>query len=126
LDFNPYRYRFGTESHSKWSQCGINALRSSVPLPYSLLPLALLVAVPLLAQTPQTVSTPLGNALTIALQASSLTSAGSHPFHIRLHIHEVTDASSATAAATQADIESSGYRLLSGDERSQQRVCSKQ
>jgi TonB family protein len=46
------------------------------------------------AQTPQRVRTPIGDTLTKALANSSLTAAGSQPFHIKLQIRDVIDSSS--------------------------------
>jgi TonB family protein len=71
-------------------------------LPLSLFFAALLAFMSALAQTPTPVARPLGDTLTIALQNLSLTTPGSHPFHVRMHIHDVTTDSD---LATQADIE---------------------
>ena len=49
----------------------------------------------------QQVTTPLGDTLTKALKSSSLTTVGSHPFHVNLHIHDAAD----STATTNADIE---------------------
>jgi TonB family protein len=70
-------------------------------LPLSPFFLAILVASPCLAQAPTPVTRPLGDTLTKAVEASSLTTPGSHPFHVRLHIHDATD----IASTMQADIE---------------------
>ena len=65
----------------------------------TLLPLALLASFSLHAQEPKPVYTPLGDTLTKALEISSLTTPGSPPFHVKLHIHNPDD------ATVQADIE---------------------
>ena len=65
----------------------------------TLLPLALLASFSLHAQEPKPVYTPLGDTLTKALEISSLTTPGSPPFHVKLHIHNPDD------ATLQADIE---------------------
>ena len=74
----------------------------------TLLPLALLASFSLHAQEPKPVYTPLGDTLTKALEISSLTTPGSAPFHVKLHIHNPDD------ATQQADIEESGPRPPSG------------
>jgi TonB family protein len=55
----------------------------------------------LLAQPPQKIYKPLGDTLTKALSNSSLTSLGSHPFHLKLHIHDAMNPDS----DVHADIE---------------------
>jgi TonB family protein len=68
-------------------------------LPKTLLPLALLASLALHAQAPQAVYTPLGDTLTKALEVSSLITPDSSPFHVKLHIHNLDD------ATLQADVE---------------------
>jgi hypothetical protein len=70
-----------------------------VRLYQTLLPVALLASFFLHAQEPKPVYTPLGDTLTKALEVSSLTTPGSPPFHVKLHIHNPDD------ATLQADIE---------------------
>lgn len=53
------------------------------------------------AQAQEQIHAPLGDTLTKAIQTSSLTTPGSHPFHLKLHVRDVMDPNS----DMQADIE---------------------
>ncbi|MCU1321843.1 MAG: hypothetical protein JWM43_1492 [Acidobacteriaceae bacterium] len=70
-----------------------------IPLGYPVL-FVLIVLLPAAANAQKQVTTPLGNTLSHALNSSSLTTPGSHPFHLKMHIHGLL-----ISAGLQADIE---------------------